>query len=54
MPLHNLQPAQLQEWPLVEMNKLAAKEYDELNSTFLQISNVKKVPRPIWKLIFLK
>lgn len=30
----------------VEMNKLAAKEYDELNSTFLQISNVKKVPPP--------
>lgn len=49
MPLHNLQPVQLQEWPLVEMKKLATKEYEELNSTFLQICNVEKVPPQIWE-----
>lgn len=53
MPLHDLQPAQLPEQPLVEINKLAATDYEELNFTFLQISNVKNVKVNFPLIIFL-
>lgn len=42
IPSYNSQPAQLQDKLLIEIKKLVAKEYKELNFTFLQISDQKR------------
>lgn len=52
IPSHNSQPVQLQDRLLIEIKKLAAEEYKELNFTLLKLV-IKKGTTPIWELIFL-
>lgn len=40
--LHSSQPTQLQEWALEQINKLVAKEYEEL-IPFCKLVNLEKV-----------